>query len=116
MSYLFPALGAAIALAGGDKFAGMSAYDGMFSHLGWSRDEMRAAAAAEMAGGLLMMPRPTRRIGGAVVAATSAAVLLSEIRHGDAKLALPRGVVLLVALAAAFGSTRPAAIGSPRRG
>jgi len=100
MSYLFPALGAAMTLAGGDKLAGMRAYDGMFRHLGWSHRDMRVAAAAEMAGGLMMMPRSTRRIGGALVAATSAVVLASEIRHGDAKLAMPRGLVLLAAIAA----------------
>jgi hypothetical protein len=106
MSYLFPALGAAIALAGGDKVAGTSAYDDMFQHLGWSRDGMRAAAVAEMAGGLLMVPHSTRRVGGALVAATSAAVLASEINHGDTKLALPRGLILLVALAAVVGYSR----------
>ena len=101
-SYVFPALGAAIALAGGDKLAGMRGYEGMFRHLGWSSGNMRAAAAAEMAGGMLMMPRSTRWLGGALVAATSATVLTSEIRHGDAKLALPRGLVMLAALAAIF--------------
>ncbi len=103
MSYLFPALGAAVALAGGDKLSGMRAYEGMFRHLGWSHDDMQAAAVAEVAGGLMMMPRSTRRIGGMLVAATSATVLVSEIRHGDTKLALPRGLILLIALAAALG-------------
>ncbi len=103
MSYLFTALGAAIALAGGDKLAGMRTYQGMFRHLGWSHDQMLAAAAAEFAGGLLMMPATTRRVGGALVAATSAAVLTSEIRRGDTKLALPRGLILLIGLAAAAG-------------
>jgi hypothetical protein len=100
MSYFFPAVGAAVALAGGDKLVGVRGYEGMFRHLGWSRESMQAAAAAELAGGLLMVPKATRRIGGAVVALASAAVLASEINHGDANLALPRCVVLLVALAA----------------
>ncbi|WP_428487177.1 hypothetical protein [Rhodopila sp.] len=108
MSYLFSALGAAVTLAAGDKLVGMRAYEGMFRHLGWSRGEMQAAAAAEMAGGLLMMPHSTRRIGGALLAASSAAVLASEISHGDTKLALPRGLILLAALAAAAGVMRPA--------
>ena len=50
--------------------------------------------------GMLMMSRATRWIGGALVAGTSATVLTSEIRHGDTKLALPRGLVMLAALAA----------------
>lgn len=100
MPSLYPTLGAAVAIAGGDKLAGNAAYAGMFRHLGWSQKSMRAAAIAEMAGGLLMAPRATRRVGGAVVAATSAAVLFSELRQGDAKLAAPRGLILLTALAA----------------
>jgi hypothetical protein len=108
MSYLFPALGAAVALTGGDKLAGLPAYDNMFHHLGWSRDNMQAAAVGELAGGLLMIPSSTRRVGAALVAATSAAVLASEMRHGETKLALPRGLILLVALVAAVG-------GAPRR-
>lgn len=100
MSYIFPALGAAVALAGGDKLVGMRAYEGMFNHLGWSPDDMHAAALAEMAGGLLMIPPSTRRIGGVLVAATSATVLASEVSHGATKLALPRGMILLLALAA----------------
>jgi hypothetical protein len=103
MSYLFPAFGTAVALAGSDKLVGMRAYDSMFRHLGWSREDMRAVAAAEIAGGLLMMPRLTRPLGGALVAATSAAVLASEIRCGDTDLAMPRGLIMLVALGAAIG-------------
>jgi hypothetical protein len=92
MSYLYPALGAAIATAGADKLADDRGYRRMFRHLGFSRDEMRAAALAEIAGGLLMGPRSTRRIGGALVGATSAAMLVSELRHGDENLALARGI------------------------
>jgi hypothetical protein len=104
MSYVFPALGAAVALAGGDKLLGMPEYEGMFDHLGWSRGERQAAAAAEVAGGLLMMPRSTRGIGGALLAVASGAVLASEIAHGDTKLAVPRGLILLAALTAVAGS------------
>ncbi len=106
MSYLFPALGAAVAIAGGDKLAGNRSYRTMFRHLGWSRDDMRAAALAEIAGGLLMAPRATRRVGGAILSAASATVMLSELRHGDEKLAAARGLVLLAGLAALFAPGR----------
>ena len=62
---------------------------------------MKAVAVAETAGGLLMVPAATRRFGGALVSAASLAVLSSELRHGDPKLAGPRALVLLVAVAAA---------------
>lgn len=100
MSYFFPALGAAVALAGGDKLAGLRGYQDMFRHLGWSDSAMKAAAAAELAGGLLMVPRATRPLGGALVAATSAAVLAAEVGRGDSKLALPRSLIMLLAFAA----------------
>ena len=100
MATLFPVLGSAIAIAGADKLSGNKAYAGMFRHLGWSDEQMRAAAIAETAGGMLMVPRSTRRIGGAIVAAVSAMVLVSELGHGDTKLASSRGLVLLSALAA----------------
>jgi hypothetical protein len=100
MSLLYPAVGVAVAVAGGDKLSGDRSYAGMFRHLGWSRGDMRAAASAELAGGLLMTMRPTRRLGGALVAAASACVLYSELRHGDSKLAVSRGLVLLAALSA----------------
>jgi hypothetical protein len=103
MSFLFPAFGTAVALAGSDKLVGMRAYNGMFRRLGWSRDDMRAVATAEIAGGLLMMSRLTRPLGGSLVAATSAAVLASEIRRGDTDLAVPRGLIMLLALGAAIG-------------
>lgn len=102
MRYLFPTLGAAIALAGFDKLVGQRGYARMFGHLGWTDDQMKAVAAAETAGGLLMLPASTRRLGGAVVAAASLAVLSSELRHGDPKLAGPRALVLLAAVAAAI--------------
>ncbi len=100
MKYLFPILGGAIALAGADKLFGDRGYDGMFRHLGWSREEMQAIAAAETAGGLLMAGRATRRLGGALVAGASAAMLTSEMRHGDSGLAASRGLVLLAAVSA----------------
>ena len=100
MADLYPIAGGAIALAGADKLIGNRGYAGMFKHLGWSHEEVRAAAIAETVGGLLMVPRSTRRIGGAMVAAVSALVLLSEVREGDAKLAAPRALVLLSALGA----------------
>lgn len=100
MSYVFPMFGAAVALAGGDKLAGVRAYDGMFQHLGWSQDAMRLAAAAEVAGGLLMLPPATRGIGGALIMAASAAVLNSELKKGDTSLAIPRGLILATAVAA----------------
>ncbi len=106
MKHLFPILGAAIALAGADKLFGDRGYDGMFRHLGWTRDEMQAIAAAETAGGLLMAARPTRRLGGALVAGASAAVLTSELRHSDGGLAASRGLVLLAAVLALLAPGR----------
>ena len=100
MASLFPVLGTAVAVAGADKLVGNRGYAGMFRHLGWSDEGVRAAAIAETVGGALMIPRATRRIGGAIVAAVSAAVLLSELEEGDAKLAGPRSLVLLSGLAA----------------
>ncbi len=100
MAYVFSALGAAVALAGGDKLAGNRAYAGLFRHLGWTRGEMQAAGAAEVAGGLLMTAPATRRVGGALVAASSAAVLASELQRNDGKLAAARALVLLAGLAA----------------
>ena len=100
MADLYPIAGGAIALAGADKLVGNRGYAGLFRHLGWSHEEMRAAAITETVGGLLMVPRSTRRIGGAMVAAVSALVLLSELREGDTKLAASRSLVLLSALGA----------------
>ena len=97
---LFPVAGTAVALAGADKLVGNRSYAGLFRHLGWSEGEMQAAATAEVAGGLLMVPRATRRIGGAIVAAVSAMILISELQHGDGKLAASRGMVLLAGVAA----------------
>lgn len=107
MSYFFPALGAAVALAGGDKLTGVRGYKEMFRRLGWPESGMQVAAAAELAGGLLMMPRATRPLGGALVAATSAAVLATEVGHGDANLALPRSVIMLLAFAAVADALLP---------
>lgn len=101
MATLYPVAGAAIATAGADKLLGNRGYAGMFRHLGWSNDAMRAAATAEVVGGLLMVPRSTRRFGGVIVAAVSAAVLLSELSEGDGKLAGPRAGVFLAGLLAA---------------
>jgi hypothetical protein len=100
MRYLFPTLGAAIALAGFDKLVGQRGYARMFDHLDWTNNQKTAVAVAETAGGLLMLPAATRRLGGVVVSAASLAVLSSELRHGDPKLAGPRAVVLLAAVAA----------------
>ena len=118
MSYLYPALGAAIALAGFDKLSGQRSYRRMFGHLDWTQDQVRAAAVAECAGGLLMMPRATRRIGGIAVTAASLALLASEIRHHDPKLAVPRGLVLLAALAAVVvpDALSPEPVRQPRPG
>ena len=98
MSYLYPTLGAAIAVAGLDKLVGQRGYERMFGDLDWSEGEMRAVAAAEVAGGLMMVPRQTRTIGGLLAAAASGAVLASELRHRDLDLAVPRALVLLAAL------------------
>ena len=102
MSIIYPALGAAIALAGGDKLSGVRSYRRLFRSLGWSQDDMRMVAAVEVAGGLLMAPRATRRLGGALVAAASGVVLNSELRRGDGKLAATRALVLLAGLSAAL--------------
>jgi hypothetical protein len=106
MSYVFPVFGAAVAVSGSEKLAGITGYHAMFEHLGWSKAAMQALAAAELAGGLLMIPRTTRGIGGALLLAASAAVLGSEWRRGDLKLAAPRGFVLAVAAAAMLTPAR----------
>ncbi len=100
MASLYPVVGAAIAVAGGDKLIGNRGYKGMFRSLGWSQEGMQAVAAAEIVGGLMMIPKSTRRFGAAVVAAISTVVLISEIRDGDPKLAASRGAVLVAAVAA----------------
>lgn len=97
--FVFPALGAAFAVAGADKIIGNRGYSRMFRHLGWSSAGKRAVAVAELAGGALLALPPTRRAGGALLAATSAAVLASEVRHGDGSLAAPRALLLVAALA-----------------
>jgi hypothetical protein len=100
MSLFFPFIGAAIAVAGGDKLAGNKAYGNMFREIGWSKFDMRAAAAAEVAGGMMLLAPATRRIGGIVLAAASAAVLAGEVKANAPKLAAPRAALLLTALAA----------------
>ncbi len=100
MSLFFPFIGAAIAVAGGDKLSGNKAYGTMFREIGWSKFDMRAAAAAEVAGGMMLLAPGTRRIGGIVLAAASAAVLAGEVKANAPKLALPRAALLLTALAA----------------
>lgn len=100
MATIYPVLGTAVAVAGADKLIGDRGYAGMFRHLGWSDEGVRAAAIAETVGGALMVPRSTRRLGGALVAAVSATVLLSELEQGDTKLAASRALVLLSGLAA----------------
>lgn len=57
-------------------------------------------AAVEVLGGFLMVPSFTRRLGGAMVAAASAAVLNSEVRWEDGKLAGARALVLVAGLSA----------------
>ena len=100
MATPYPIAGASIALAGADKLLGDRAYEGMFSQLGWSKEQMNRLAGAEVLGGLLMVLKPTRRLGGAIVLAASASVLASELRKGEVKLAASRGGVLLAALGA----------------
>ncbi len=103
---LYPVAGAAIALAGADKFVGNRDYASLFRHLDWSEQEMQAAATAELAGGLLMVPRGTRRIGGAIVAVVSALVLSSELSKGDRKMAASRAAVLATGLLALLAPGR----------
>lgn len=95
----YPLVGGAVALAGADKLLRSPGYEAMFKHLGWSEAEMQKLGGAEVLGGLLMMLRPTRRLGAAIVLAASTAVLATEIKKGDMKLAASRGGVLLAALA-----------------
>ena len=106
MSYAFPTLGAAIAIAGADKLAGYGGYDKMFRHLGWSRQAVQAASTAETAGGVMMAVPGTRRLGGLLVTVVSATLLASELKHRDTKLALPRAIVMLAGLAALFAPKR----------
>ena len=94
------ALGTAIAVAGGDKLTGETGYKRMFGGLGWAQSDMRVVAIVEVVGGALMIPRRTRRLGGAIVAAASAAVLNSELRDGDTKLAGARALVFFAGLSA----------------
>lgn len=97
---IYALLGAAFAVAGADKLMGNEQYENMFEDLGWSHEGMSAVAAAEVAGGLMLAFRRTRRFGAAVLAGTSAAVLASELKHHESKLAGPRGFLLAAALIA----------------
>ena len=106
MPNLYPIIGAAVALAGGDKLSGNKDYASMFRGLGWSKFDMQAAAAAEMAAGALMLPESTRRIGGAILAVTSAAVLMGEVNGNAPKLAVPRAMLLLAGIAALVAPRR----------
>jgi hypothetical protein len=106
MNGLMALLGGAIAVAGGDKLAGQRGYERMFQHLGWSESDMRNAALAETVGGALMIPAATRRLGGAIVVAVSGAVIASEIKSGEPKLACPRSLVLMAGLFALFAPTQ----------
>ncbi len=106
MNALMALVGGAIAVAGGDKLAGQRGYERMFAHLGWSESAMRNAAIAEAAGGALMIPANTRRLGGALVTGVSLAVIASEIKSGEPKLALPRGLVLIAGLWALLAANR----------
>lgn len=106
MAFLFPLIGVAVAVAGGDKLAGNKDYASMFRMLGWSQFDMKAAATAEVAGGVLMTLPGTRRLGGALLAGASAAVLMSEMNGGQPKLAAPRAALLLAGLAALLSPRR----------
>lgn len=97
---IYKVLGAAFAVAGGDKLVGDERYEALFEDLGWSRAGMAAVAAGEIAGGLLLGLRGTRRLGAGLLAGTSAAVLASELRAGRTRLAGPRGFLLAAALVA----------------
>ncbi len=103
---IYPLLGAAFAVAGVDKLSGDRGYEDMFRQLGWSQEEMRAAAMAEVAGGAMLACGWTRRLGAAVLAVTSGAVLASEMRRGEGKLAGPRGVLLGLSLLALVAPRR----------
>ena len=61
MSIIYPALGTAIAVAGGDKLTKEGSYRRMFRGLGWSQSDMRLVAVIELVGGVLMIPRGTTR-------------------------------------------------------
>ena len=106
MSLLFPSIGVAVAIAGGDKLAGNKDYKSMFQGLGWSKVDMQAAAAAEVAGGTLMILPRTRRLGGAILAAASAVVLYTEVSGNQPQLAAARAGLLLAGLAALFSPRR----------
>lgn len=74
----------------------------LFQRWGYGRRDMRLVGAAEAAGAALVANPETRVLGAAGLAAVSAIMLGVETRNGDALLALPRGALLLVALATAL--------------
>lgn len=91
-------VGAAFAVAGADKMIGQRGYVEAFRHLGWSERAMRLAGTAEAIGGVLAVIPATRAAGSVLLAGASAAVLQSEIRRGDWRLAVPRLGMLCAAL------------------
>lgn len=103
---IYKLLGAAFAVAGADKLIGNDRYRDMFDELGWSREGMDAVGLAEVTGGLLLGLRATRRLGAGILAGASAAVLASEVREGEGRLAGPRGFLLAAALTALLAPDR----------
>ncbi len=103
---IYKLLGAAFAVAGADKLVGDDRYLDMFEDLGWSREGMGVVAIAEIAGGLMLGLRATRRLGAGILAGASGAVLASEVREGEGRLAGPRGFLLAAALIALVAPDR----------
>jgi hypothetical protein len=99
--FWFPLLGLGFALAGADKILGSQGYQRLFRHLEMSNDAMALIGAGEFAGGVLVSSLAGRRLGGLILTIASTAVLTSELRKGADDLALPRGLLLLAAMAAA---------------
>lgn len=91
-------VGASFAVAGADKMIGQRGYVEAFHHLGWSERAMRLAGTAEAIGGVLAAIPATRAAGSVLLVGASAAVLQSEIRRGDWRLAVPRLGMLCAAL------------------
>ena len=91
-------VGAAFAVAGADKMIGQRGYAEAFRHLGWSERAMRLAGTAEAIGGVLAAIPATRAAGSVLLVGASAAVLHSEIRRGNWRLAVPRLGMLCAAL------------------
>ena len=100
-SFWFPLLGLGFAVAGADKVFGSSGYLQMFRRLGLSDTAMSLIGAGEFAGGVLVASNSGRRLGGLILTMASTAVLTSEMRQGDDRLALPRSLLLLSSVIAA---------------